>query len=542
MNRLLIWSLTVSGEPIAKPANVAGYLFNPISREGRMEAIRARLFRLCNLFVALTLLLSFVGVETVSAYPTPWISVWIPQEVHGYNWPDGVPVTLTIAHADAPGSPYYTSTTSPTAPPDLPLETWFAFHVPEPLSIQTGDSVTVTNGALTKTHIVKFAQITLVDTTNDQISGKADPYARLEVSVASAFGPEQHANRRIDANAAGDWTADFSAWGDEPDEQNTVDITETSWGWANVSDEDGDNTTAKWDHNKDIWVRIDDLTNGKSEIDGFSWPIGIPITLTIDDSNTPLSPDHVETLTNNNPNLPLFFNLDYEVFPGYLVTMTDGVITKTHLVKNLSIDVVDIVADTISGTANPVDRVRVGPWNKSQSATREVFADENGAWVADFSIPGSQDFEQTIFDIRPGDMVEAHAFDNDTDLTSVTQQLPNPPLDSDGDGLNDDVDACPDQNPNGHDADVNGCTDTAVGLRQYLTNLPANVVPSNIKTSLLAKVDSAITSLNRGKEQAAIGQLRAFINEVEAQCGKKISETTADLLIAYARNIMAQIP
>jgi hypothetical protein len=68
------------------------------------------------------------------------------------------------------------------------------------------------------------------------------------------------------------------------------------------------------------------------------------------------------------------------------------------------------------------------------------------------------------------------------------------------------------------------------------------VIPSNIKTSLLAKVDSAISSLNRGKEQAAIGQLRAFINEVEAQRGKKISETTADLLIAYARNIMAQIP
>jgi hypothetical protein len=38
---------------------------------------------------------------------------------------------------------------------------------------------------------------------------------------------------------------------------------------------------------------------------------------------------------------------------------------------------------------------------------------------------------------------------------------------------------------------------------------------------------------------AAIGQLQAFINEVQAQRGKKITSETADLLIAYARNVIA---
>jgi len=35
--------------------------------------------------------------------------------------------------------------------------------------------------------------------------------------------------------------------------------------------------------------------------------------------------------------------------------------------------------------------------------------------------------------------------------------------------------------------------------------------------------------------------LNAFINQVEAQRGKKISEEAADMLIAYANNIISKI-
>jgi len=35
--------------------------------------------------------------------------------------------------------------------------------------------------------------------------------------------------------------------------------------------------------------------------------------------------------------------------------------------------------------------------------------------------------------------------------------------------------------------------------------------------------------------------LQAFINKVKAQKGKRISEEAADMLIAYANNVIAQI-
>jgi len=50
-----------------------------------------------------------------------------------------------------------------------------------------------------------------------------------------------------------------------------------------------------------------------------------------------------------------------------------------------------------------------------------------------------------------------------------------------------------------------------------------------------------LKSLNKGRENAAIGQLEAFINQVEAQRGKKISIEAADLLIGYAENLISQI-
>ncbi len=84
--------------------------------------------------------------------------------------------------------------------------------------------------------------------------------------------------------------------------------------------------------------------------------------------------------------------------------------------------------------------------------------------------------------------------------------------------------------------------DTVAELRQIVASAPASAIANNNQTSLLVKVDDAIRSLNKGNKQAAIGQLQAFINEVQAQRGKKITLQTADFLIAYARNVIATIP
>lgn len=83
--------------------------------------------------------------------------------------------------------------------------------------------------------------------------------------------------------------------------------------------------------------------------------------------------------------------------------------------------------------------------------------------------------------------------------------------------------------------------DTVAELRKIVASAPASAIANNNQTSLLVKVDNAISSINKGNKQAAIGQLKAFINEVQAQRGKKITSKTADYLITFANIVIAGI-
>jgi PKD repeat protein len=63
-------------------------------------------------------------------------------------------------------------------------------------------------------------------------------------------------------------------------------------------------------------------------------------------------------------------------------------------------------------------------------------------------------------------------------------------------------------------------------------------MPKGLEDSCLSKLDNAIKSIEKGKDNAAANQLEAFINHVKAQSGKKISEEDADALIAAAQWII----
>jgi hypothetical protein len=69
-------------------------------------------------------------------------------------------------------------------------------------------------------------------------------------------------------------------------------------------------------------------------------------------------------------------------------------------------------------------------------------------------------------------------------------------------------------------------------------------VQEGILNSLDGKLDAALNALddiNENNDVAAINSLQAFINAVEAQRGKKISEEDADTLIAAALDIIAAL-
>jgi PKD repeat protein len=81
--------------------------------------------------------------------------------------------------------------------------------------------------------------------------------------------------------------------------------------------------------------------------------------------------------------------------------------------------------------------------------------------------------------------------------------------------------------------------------QQLIQSLIAEVqslgLPKGTEQSLVSKLRAASDALNRGNAQPVINQLGAFIHEVEAQSGKKISKSEADMLIADAEQIIASI-
>ncbi len=84
---------------------------------------------------------------------------------------------------------------------------------------------------------------------------------------------------------------------------------------------------------------------------------------------------------------------------------------------------------------------------------------------------------------------------------------------------------------------------TVVGAAGQTTNLRALVTSFGLdhgsEDSLLAKLGNALAAINAGNVRAGCGMLGAFINEVQAQSGKKITSAQAMQLIAAANQIRA---
>ena len=66
-------------------------------------------------------------------------------------------------------------------------------------------------------------------------------------------------------------------------------------------------------------------------------------------------------------------------------------------------------------------------------------------------------------------------------------------------------------------------------------------IPNGTKNSLVSLLKNSEKSLEKFNNGAAINQLEAFINEIEAQSGKKIDETTANEWIATAQRTITVI-
>jgi len=111
--------------------------------------------------------------------------------------------------------------------------------------------------------------------------------------------------------------------------------------------------------------------------------------------------------------------------------------------------------------------------------------------------------------------------------------------DSDGDGVPDDQDACPDEDATGFDADGDGCIDNMPGLIGTVKRLvDEGVINKQLYKSIVSHVTNAAKSAKKENINAVIGQLTALIHEIDAQTTKKISEESAEQVVEYIENII----
>jgi len=91
----------------------------------------------------------------------------------------------------------------------------------------------------------------------------------------------------------------------------------------------------------------------------------------------------------------------------------------------------------------------------------------------------------------------------------------------------------------------NGLAGRGYTLEDSIETLILNVkdlnLPKGIEKSLTSQLDNALDSLERGRDNAVIKQLEAFIHTVEARRGKRLTDEQADALIEAVQCIIDNI-
>jgi hypothetical protein len=414
--------------------------------------------------------------------------------VEGNGWPENATATITFHDPAAPEGTQDYTTSVPVGPtPWNPNRKYLYTNLGGSYDIRPGCQVSVSAGGFTKTLTVSNLKVTDFDLLYNLVSGTTDPNTNLQIGIFNTG-----AKIEITSDNQGKWTANFSG---------IYILKPGDGGRVLQNDGDGDGTVVDWSVPLSIPYVSNEIgaeggtlatTNGMASLDVPSGAIEAPtdFSITTGDSNYEVDVSQGALLVVNSYSIQphgTVFNSPATLTFRWDDANNDGIVDGTTLLEaNLVLIKDGVVVTPACGANSPACNMTTNTLTVQVSSL-------------------------SVFELAA-------------------------PLDSDGDGLPDNVDACPTQNPHGLDADHDGCTDTAAGLRNLVAGAPASGIAINTRTSLLAKVDAAISSLARGNKKAANGQLQLFISEVQAQRGKKIATQTADLLIAYTRNVIAGIP
>ena len=271
------------------------------------------------------------------------------------------------------------------------------------VDVERGQVVTVSDGTTTKTHQVIELFVDAVDIDADTVSGRGIVGTPVDVWVHG------DGNVTVMPDGSGQWTADFSG---------LTDLTYGVNGDSQQIDDEGDGTTAPWSvRNPKIIVYRD-----QGFMRGHEFEPGVPVSIAIGG----LEVGSVVTDEGGE------FWFDHPFDIDQTVTAVDGTTLKTHVVTGHTIGVVDHVANTASGTAEPLSWVTVEIEGSPVNIHRGVQADAGGVWFTDFDVP---DVSGQTDDITPFTTLYVWQTDDDGDNTTVSWQLSRFSVDVDYDGI-----------------------------------------------------------------------------------------------------------
>jgi len=303
--------------------------------------------------------------------------------IDGWFWPANEPVQVTTDGHD------FTATANDDGLAEFDLDGY---------DLMRGETLTMTNGEFTAVHTVKQLFITDFDQDAQTVAGTVD--GEGTVHVWSDDG-EIYTLSDVD----GRWLADFSAL-EDPVLYPGACIGAEAWG------EGGSSTIV----NRCTPFTHFSVFPEQGVVEGWEWPIGDTVQLTIDDPITPTSPVYetegvVEAAPWDGvtPWLWIDFSKEYHVNAGDLVKLAGDSGSTMHTVRALDVTGMDPTENVVSGTSAPNAEIRLWPWDSGE--TLIVNADGEGNW--------SGDLYEIRFDIDPGDTVRASIVDDRGNETAV---------------------------------------------------------------------------------------------------------------------------
>ena len=329
--------------------------------------------------------------------------------VEGIDWTPGETVSLSIDDpSNGAGSDYTASAVVGGTAFDSKVDFNTGGFLLKPRQV-----VTLSNGVHTSTHTITDIAIIHVSQVNDTVSGTADPGSAVQVWACLYH---HCTTRDLVAGADGSWLANYAV-------PLYCDIQSGADGRAFQKDADGNTSIIPWQTMKMYFY----LYLSGNFVVGYNWPVGQPVTLTINDPSNGPGVDYTTTASpegqvGSDVTYSRFYIADsFKLRNGQGISLTNGTDTQTTTIS-LKINTVDNGIDTISGTAAPETPVQA---QISTSGYFERFArtDSSGHWSVVFSSGGP------VVDIIPGNIGYINAWDDGGNMSRM-MWLAIPPLTS----------------------------------------------------------------------------------------------------------------